>query len=329
MNLIHSKHFDNENQIERFHKFLDEIGLLDKIGDNIQKVYIKPNLMGFFHVDKPTFTDPILVNSLCDYLAEKGKTVIIIESDNMMSMVYPNCIVEKVAERVGLTHEIVNLSKGGIKKFRFKNRIMKMPDLLDRDGEEFFLIDFPKFKVHSHFSMTLNMKNMYGCLPVVNKFVEYHRKWDLNNAIAAIHHFVQPDYCIIDGIKADSAIEWYGSTEHYDLGYIIAGENPLIIDYAIYNLLKLDGSKIKFNKECEWIYANNGIHYTFKGDILDDLKNPNFLLDFKTTSNTERIFWTKVIDKVPFTQEFMMREMNKRLKKQLHDEYIFGETIFD
>ncbi len=240
--MIYSKKVEEEKK--SIFKFLDFINLKKYIDQ--ERIYIKPNFMAFVHQEYLNYTSPLLINSICEYINDLGYTNLnIIESNVYYSNLFKNHNVDNIAKKIGINGKIniINLSKQPTVDFLFKNRKLKVPKILDRNNNDFFLLNLPKFKALGQFGITCAIKNLYGCYPAFNKYDKYHRKWKVEEAIGAFHHFVKPDFTIIDGIEVQDCINQHlkeklrNYSRHY--GYLLASDNPYALDLLVCGLIKL------------------------------------------------------------------------------------------
>ncbi|UCG23277.1 MAG: DUF362 domain-containing protein [Chloroflexota bacterium] len=201
-------------------------------------IAIKPNIMMAYSRDDPsTITDPELVEYLIDAIVGRGfSNVAIVESQNVFGNWFKHRDVHTVATFFGYSGEgyrIADLTEE-MEPYDYGGRLGKHwvgPAWRDAD----FRVSFAKNKTHVSSYSTLTLKNIYGCLPLQNKFKEYHKIREFDwPTIEALKHF-PCHYGLIDaywsadglmGLKADYsprhtktiiggesiiAVEWVGS----------------------------------------------------------------------------------------------------------------------
>ena len=124
--------------------------------------------------------------------------------------------------------ELVNLSKLPSTKveeeIQGKTVSVKLPKLL-LDNVDCF-ISVPVLKVHVMTSVTLSMKNLWGCYPDTMRCL--HHK-DLNQKLTLITKALNPQIILMDAKYAlDGHGPMYGEAKSLDM--ILASNNPVVID---------------------------------------------------------------------------------------------------
>jgi hypothetical protein len=100
-----------------------------------------------------------------------------------------------------------------------------------RDAD--FRISFAKNKTHAYAYYTLTLKNIYGALPLANKFREYHCKHRIfSSAIEYLAAF-PVQYGLIDAYQsADGPFGVFADTLPNQTQTIIGGENLVAVDWV-------------------------------------------------------------------------------------------------
>jgi uncharacterized protein (DUF362 family) len=199
-------------------------------------IAIKPNIMlGYSHHDPATFTDPELVEFMIDRIVERGFTnIAVVESQNVYSNWFRKRDVITVASYFGYTqknYRIFDLTKEKI-KYDYKGRLGKHwigPTWRDAD----FRISFAKNKTHVSCLFTLTLKNVFGCLPLQNKFKHYHKIREIDwPTIELLKHF-PCNFGFIDGIwSADGLLGLKADYTPRNTQTIIGGENLIAVDWV-------------------------------------------------------------------------------------------------
>ena len=83
-----------------------------------------------------------------------------------------------------------------------------------RDAD--FVVSFAKGKTHHCDWYTLCMKNMYGCMPEVNKSYWYHEYSEVRLVTAALLCEKQVDYCFIDAWICSDGVRGYVGVHETD-----------------------------------------------------------------------------------------------------------------
>jgi uncharacterized protein (DUF362 family) len=213
-------------------------------------IIVKPNFMFMYSTKDPsTFTDPELVEYLIDRMYERGyRNLAVAEARSTYGTFFTNREVKTVAEFIGLkgrNYRIIDLSED-LEEFQYSGKLGR--HYVNREWKNAdFRISFAKNKTHVYTYYTLTIKNIYGALPMENKFYEYHHERDIfSTTIEFIKHF-PIQFAFIDvyvsadgpfGIFADKdpnktetvigsedivATDWVGAEK--------MGLNPMVSDY--------------------------------------------------------------------------------------------------
>lgn len=190
------KHAAFDAMLERAHFFETLEAVHAKSGKSKEDflIALKPNFMMTIRIEDPplVYTDPELVERWLEKLRDAGYTNLrVVEAQNVYSLWYKNRSVNHVAQTIGLrgkgyeirdlTNEQFPFDYGGILGQHFVGETWRDAD---------FRISFAKNKTHDVSRCTLVIKNTYGCLPARDKFTEYHRKREVDEAtVQALTHF--------------------------------------------------------------------------------------------------------------------------------------------
>jgi uncharacterized protein (DUF362 family) len=224
------------------------------------KVVIKPNFMMTYHKnDRSTYTDPELVEHLVQHLVEKDYTnLTVVESQNTYSNYFKNRDVVSVARYVGYDVDKKGIASRKGYKIVDLTEEMKIHDYKGSLGVHFasptwkdanFRISFAKNKTHPFCYFTLTIKNIYGTLPVQNKYLEYHKKREFDwPTIESLKHF-PVHFGLIDAwISGDGQMGVIADVTPKQTKTIIGGEKLVAVDHIGAKLMDLDPCKSRFHK---------------------------------------------------------------------------------
>ncbi|MFW9778503.1 MAG: DUF362 domain-containing protein [Candidatus Heimdallarchaeota archaeon] len=197
-------------------------------------IVIKPNIMmAYSRKDPSTITDPELVEYLINEIIKRGFSKIsVIESQNVFGNWFRNRDVVTVATYFGYSgsnYKIVDLTREKV-RYRFKGRLGKHwigPTWRDAD----FRISFAKNKTHFSCYFTLTLKNLYGCMPLQNKFKEYHQKKEFDWPTIEMLKEFWCHYGLIDAYwSADGLWGLKSDDTPVPTKTIIGGENIIAVE---------------------------------------------------------------------------------------------------
>lgn len=249
----------NENKFRALDEVLSQTGFFAKLEQAQQvshkskeefAIIVKPNFMFMYSLNDPsTYTDPELVEYLIDRIYEGGyRNIACAEARSTYGIFFTNREVKTVAHYIGLrekNYRLIDLSEDLV-EFSFPGKLGQ--HYVNREWKQAdFRISFAKNKTHSYAFYTLAIKNIYGALPLENKFLEYHHQRDIFETTIAFIQAFPVHFALIDaylsadgpfGIFADKkpnptqtiigsadlvATDWIGAAK--------MGLDPLVSDY--------------------------------------------------------------------------------------------------
>jgi uncharacterized protein (DUF362 family) len=233
-----------DNLADSLAKGLDFIGWERHVNKN-STVFIKPNLTFPRHKEGIT-TTPGLLQALLGILKSKAARVIVGESDGGNH----SFSAEESFRGHGLyrmcednSAELVNLST--LPSTIIKEKVcgktveVELPRLLLEEVDCF--ISLPVLKVHVMTTVTLSLKNSWGCVPDTMRCLRHQ---DLDHKLALIARRLKPKLIIVDGIHAlDNHGPMYGTA--VKTGLLLFADNTVAADALGARLMGFDPQRIK------------------------------------------------------------------------------------
>ena len=244
-------------------------------------VVIKANLV----TDKNPFfaatTNPDFIYAIIKYLNEIGINRITVADCpggalllfSNMQEVYSKCgysFLEEFAE--------LNTDFTSVKIKCNDNFLNKHFNIIKTVADADYVINAAKFKTHNATCITAGVKNLFGCIPGLEK-PEFHAKYpninDFSNMLVELASTVKPDFTIVDAVDI---MEGNGPTngQRRHLGLTFSSKDVFGIDRFIADTLEIPVDKIATIKASE----NKGLIpavYEKVGDTEFDLDNPIIL----------------------------------------------------
>jgi len=193
-------------------------------------VFLKPNFTFPYH-KKGVTTSPELLRCLLEILVGKAGRVIVGESDGAnhaftAEEAFEGHDMYRICREAGV--EIVSLSTLPSEtvegKISGKSIKVQLPKLL-LEGVDCF-ISVPVFKVHAMTTVTLSLKNSWGCIPDTMRCLEHQ---DLVYKLALIATLLKPRIVVIDGTYAlDKHGPMYGEPVKTDM--LVVADNTVAAD---------------------------------------------------------------------------------------------------
>jgi uncharacterized protein (DUF362 family) len=207
-------------------------------------IIIKPNFMFMYSTkDRSTYTDPELVEYLVTAMYDCGyRNLAVGEARSTYGTFFTNREVKTVAEFIGLkgrNYRIIDLSED-LEEFQYSGKLGR--HYVNREWKNAdFRISFAKNKTHIYAYYTLTIKNIYGALPMENKFLEYHHERDIfSTTIEFIKHF-PIHFAFIDAfVSADGPFGIFADKEANNTETIIGSEDIVATDWVGAEKMGLD-----------------------------------------------------------------------------------------
>ena len=222
INKVSNLHNDIVNSLE-FIKWKDIIS-------NDSTVFIKPNFTYPFYKEGIT-TNPLVLKEILAVLKDRAGRVIVGESNGgnhsfTADRAFKGHGMHEICKETGA--EFVNLStlharyvEGPIQGKKVK---VQVPDLLVDEIDCF--ISVPVLKVHVMTTVTLSMKNLWGCNPDTMRCLQHKY---LSRKLTLLTKVLNPKIALIDGTYAlDGHGPMHGTPVKTNL--ILSANNPVVAD---------------------------------------------------------------------------------------------------
>ena len=240
--------YSDEELFEVVAKHFEAHGISNEIPSDAQ-VLIKPNLVS----DKdPAFavaTNPRFVFAIVRYLNSIGiRNVSVADCPGGALLLYSD--MTDVYKKTGYSFigEFAKLNTDFESSdvecdCRFTNKSFNIINAI-RNAD--YVINVPKFKTHNMTCITAAVKNLFGCIPGLQK-PAFHAKYpsakDFSNMLVELAATVKPDFTIVDAIDI---MEGNGPTNGKKrfLGVTFASKNVFDLDKTIVNMLDVPEEKV-------------------------------------------------------------------------------------
>jgi len=218
---------------------VEYIGLLDQTS-RASKVFVKPNLT-FPRATPGVTTTPQFLHNLLAVLAQTGAEVFVGESNGgygsfLATAAFEGHELPRICKQTKTT--LVNLSESEKRVYsRVKDGVrgkVLLPRFLAEEVD--FTISVPVLKVHAMTTVSLSVKNLWGCVPNDLRLLEHA---SLNHQLALIGDLIRARFGVIDATYGlDSHGPMIGRVREF--GKIIAGDD-------LYGLDRITARMMGFN----------------------------------------------------------------------------------
>ena len=238
--------YDEDLVYQKVREAVDLLGGMKNFVAPGQKVLLKPNLLSGRPPEKCVTTHPLVVKAVALLVREAGATVLIGDSPQIESAkkAAHKCGIGKVADDLGIDiveFEPITVSNPDGKMFKYFTigKILTEVDMV---------INIPKLKTHSLTTLTLAVKNMFGCVPGMRKaewhLKTYHEGIDhFAKMLLDLYTFINPALNIIDGIMAmEGTGPGFGPSRH--LGLLVAGTDGVAVDRVVAEVVAIPPERV-------------------------------------------------------------------------------------
>lgn len=197
------------------------------------RVLIKPNLLAARRPETAATTHPAIVEAVIRLLREYGVTQITVADSP--GGAWSGAILEKLYKTCGYLplegSAVLNRDTGHGKRGKFQ---LIVP-VLEAD----YIINCAKLKTHGLTVMTAGVKNLFGCIPGLQKPEWHCRRPDVkrfSRELIALCETVKPDLTLLDAVDCmEGNGPGGGNVRH--MGYTLCAESPYALDEAAARLM--------------------------------------------------------------------------------------------
>lgn len=228
--------------------------MMDLIDGNCIKagshVLIKPNLLLPAPPEKAILTHPLVVRAVVEYVRDKGGHPKIADSPAMgqIKKIYREGGYEEALKGLEVDFGVFQATTSVDIGEPF-GRIDIAREAIEAD----IVINLPKLKTHAMMSLTLGVKNLFGCIVGMKK-PEWHFRVGIDKVLFAkllvrISQTVNPSITLLDGILAlEGQGPGKGGTPKH-LGVLIGSAQTPAIESAVCKMLNMDAWRLPILNE--------------------------------------------------------------------------------
>jgi uncharacterized protein (DUF362 family) len=266
---------NEESKFEALDKVLDETGFDGLMEERLVatgktkadfSIVIKPNFMFAYNKrDRTTFTDPELVGHLVKRLRAAGfERIAVVEAQSTYGEYFDKRSVQEMAQYLGFDgangYEIIDMTKDALDRQEFGPHLGDHPVSRSwRDAD--FRISFAKNKTHAYAYYTLTLKNIYGTLPLANKFKEYHCDRDIYHTTIEYLTAFPVHFGLVDAyLSADGPFGIFADTRPNQTQTIIGGEDLVAVDWVAASKMGIDPMISKYMRFAVETFGKPEIH---------------------------------------------------------------------
>lgn len=207
-----------------------------------KKVLLKPNLLGPYPPEMAVTTHPNFVEAVIRIFNFVGAKVYLGDSPGFGHK------FKDVVERTGMMDVC---DRTGTIPVSFEKSAARMYNGVLISGEVFnfdFIVNLPKFKAHSLALVTCAVKNLFGCVPGMQK-VAYHRDFieysEFGRLLAKIAIEINPGLTIVDAVDVMEG-DGPSAGRKISMHRIAASRDPFAIDASLCRMAGIDPMNVEF-----------------------------------------------------------------------------------
>ncbi len=209
-------------------------------------IAIKPNFMfAYDKRDQTTYTDPDLVGHLVKHLRALGfETIYVVEAQSTYGEFFNKRKVRELADYLGydesVGYKVIDMTEDATEKQHLGPHLGMHPvSRVWRDAN--FRISFAKNKTHAYAYYTLTLKNIYGALPLGNKFKEYHCGRGIYYTTMEYLAAFPVDFGLVDGyLSADGPFGVFADPLPNETHTVIGGPDLVAVDWVAASKMGVD-----------------------------------------------------------------------------------------
>ncbi len=242
--------YDTERVYQSVTESIELLGGISSFIKSGERVLLKPNLLSAKAIEKAVTTHPAVIEAVIRLVIDAGGIPFIGDSPGIGSagQVAARSGIKEAADRYGI--EIVNLSDG-MQVENSKGKVFKRFDVSKTALEADAIINIPKLKTHAMMTMTLGVKNIFGCVPGKRKvswhFEAGHDKMAFAKMLVEFYQMLSPRLTILDGIIGMEG-DGPGSGDPRKMGIIAASSDAVAMDIIVSRMVGLDPEELPTTK---------------------------------------------------------------------------------
>jgi uncharacterized protein (DUF362 family)/Pyruvate/2-oxoacid:ferredoxin oxidoreductase delta subunit len=238
--LLKIEEYQHQLIYSKLKKAIQENFSLKELYPTADKILLKPNLLIPVPAKEAITTHPAVISAVGCILKDMGFSVSIADNpsvfntQNKVSYVYQQTGVSAIAGEYGFN--LLYPEKSYIRE--------GIP--LSWWSKDFAIVNIAKAKTHSLTTLTLAVKNLYGCISGAHKSYLhrcYPRPQDFIKVLLQLYCLLKPPLSIIDGVVSLQGEGPASNGEPVKTNFIALGNDALALDKVVSNYLGVAQSR--------------------------------------------------------------------------------------
>ena len=221
-----------------------------------KKVLIKPNLLMRRRPEEATTTHPQVVSAVAQRLQEMGAAQIVIADSPgglytpaQLRAIYSACGMQQAAQESGA---LLNLETGSAPVPAKDPKICREFNLIDPVRQADVVVSVGKLKTHCMTGLSGGVKNLFGCIPGLQKpqmHYRYQNLEDFSSMLVDLAQTVAPVLTIIDAVESMEGDGPSGGTVRHT-GFLAGSCSPFCLDLFLCDLIHMSYTQAPTVQEC-------------------------------------------------------------------------------
>ncbi len=225
---------------------------LDSLLQRDTKIFLKPNLLMKRSPEDATTTHPQVVGAIVRALKRRGcKNILLGDScggpyiASLLKSVYQGTGMDAMAEQEGFA---LNYNTGFREVVKLQNLRCKTFNIIEPALDAGLIINIAKLKTHAMTGMSAATKNIFGCVPGLQKpelHCRFPKEADFGEMLIDLCETVRPQISFIDAIMCMEGNGPSGGNPRF-VGALLASHNPYDLDLAASKMIAMRPEKIPY-----------------------------------------------------------------------------------
>jgi len=274
------------------------------------KVLLKPNLLTARQPEQCVTTHPELLRAIVGWLRDHGITEITIADSpsgpyvlSALKSIYASSGMNALAAEA-----VLNTSTSWRTVPCPEGLINKSFNIIEPILEADYIINVPKLKTHAMTTISGGIKNLFGCIPGLQKPEMHYRFPDLeqfSNMLLELAAFVAPQITVVDAVEAMEGNGPNGGTPRH-LGLTLASRDLFTQDWYAAGLIGVDPEQVSMLRQARDL----GLAHPDELKLVSD--TPVTGADFRLPDTVMSVDFVTMLPK--FMRGAAFRFMNRVLK---------------
>ena len=250
VSIVRCPDYSDKSVLAAVKEAVDLLGGLEAFIERGNRVLLKPNLLVAKTPEKAVTTHPSVVKAVIQLVRDAGGVPMVGDSPAIEGLA-------KVASKAGISDVVREMNCGlvdfddGVEVKGTHQGVFTRLEVARAVMDSDHLINLPKLKTHGMTTMTLSVKNLFGCIPGTKK-IQWHLRAGVNrhyfaHMLVDIYGIIRPRLNLVDAVVGMEGEGPSGGNPR-KIGLIFAGSDGIAVDAVICKVLGLPPRNLLTNR---------------------------------------------------------------------------------